>query len=381
MYVPARYLYHSDYFRIRKLLGADKEVIAGEIERNLRQVLKLAVGFVPFYKRAVRLSAAELSHEPAMQLLQRFPYINKAQVMDCQRDFLDERLDPRSLHYVTSEGSSGEGIGVWRTKRLADIEKAFYAHVWGRLGFSFERARYLRMGADAANAAHEAPVNIIGNRILLSPRHVTESNKAAILSALNEFRPQFVHAYPSAAAGLSELISAGELNFQLEGVLLASEPATPRQLVSVERLFRCPISISYGLTERTNLAFADCRRAQIGEYRFEPLYGITENRWDKGHAEIVGTSCWNDVMPLIRYRTDDFGVIDGSGTCAAIDGRGNEFLVDRSGNPVPGLLITIDAATWEDVRLCQVCQSKPGAITLLVVARRGVLQQERKKIF
>ncbi len=379
-YVPARLLYHADYFRVRELLAGSADAIAAEAAQRLRHVLSVAVGSVPFYRRTVKLSAAELAHEPVHQLLERFPFVEKAQVMECQRDFLDERVDTRKLHYATSEGSSGQGIGVWRTKRLSDIEKAFYTHEWGKLGFTFDKARYLRMGADARRLAHQSCSSISGNRLLVSPSHIFARHKSAIIAAMNEFRPQFVHAYPSAVAALAELIGPGDLDFRAQAVLLASEPATPQQLGLIERLFRCPISISYGLTERTNLAFATCRDGACGPFRFEPLYGVSENRWHNGRAEIVGTSCWNDVMPLIRYRTDDFAAIDAAGTCRAIDGRAHEFLFDRDGNKIPGLMIIIDSGAWDFIRLFQIRQQKPGAIRIFVVPKHGSLNAAQKKL-
>jgi len=217
-----------------------------------------------------------------------------------------------------------------------------------------------------------------GNRLMLSPYHVSEQHSAAISAAINRFRPEYVHAYPSSAAALAELLPANALEVQLKAVLLASEPATSAQLAAIRRLFRCPVSLNYGLSERTNLAFASCDRAGRPDYVFQPLYGWTENRVEDGHAEIVGTSLWNDVMPLIRYRTGDYGVIDARGRCFGIDGRTQEFLVDRSGRRIPGLAIVIDEATWDFVRLYQVRQWRAGEITLAVVPRHGSLSVSQR---
>jgi phenylacetate-CoA ligase len=213
---------------------------------------------------------------------------------------------------------------------------------------------------------------------MLSPYHVHEQHKAAIREAINRFQPEFVHAYPSSATALAELLQPGELDVKVKAVLLASEPAMPAQLASIRHLFGCPISLNYGLSERTNLAFADYGQRGLLDYVFQPLYGWNENRVEEGRAEIVGTSLWNDVMPLIRYRTGDYGAIDAHGRCATIDGRGQEFLIDRHGKRIPGLAIVIDEATWDFVRLYQVRQQRPGAITLVVVPRQGALSQEQR---
>lgn len=377
-YIPSRVLYHPDFFRVCALLQQDQAAIAEHARGRLRRILVHALEHVPFYRRTVRLSAAEAAHEPLDEVLAGFPYLSKETVMAQQRDFLDSRLDPEKLMYATSGGSSGQGIGLWRTKRLADIEKAFFSHEWGKLGFSFDKSRILRIGADARRLAHEEPARVVGNRLMLSPYHVHEQHKAAILDAIKRFRPDYVHGYPSSVTALSELLQPGELDVQVKAVLLASEPATPGQLASIRRLFRSPVSLNYGLSERTNLAFLQVDDTGASEYRFDALYGWNENRMDGERAEIVGTSLWNDVMPLIRYRTGDYGLIGADGRCPGIDGRGHEFLVDRSGKRIPGLSIVIDEVTWDFVRLYQVRQSKAGEITLAVVPRHGSLNDEQK---
>jgi len=377
-FLPARLLYHPDYFRVHALLACDEAGRAQEARRCLRRALVHALEYVPWYGHHVRLAAREAAYEPLDRVLACFPYLTKDEVMAHQRDFLDRRADPRKLLYATSGGSSGQGIGMWRSKRLADIEKSFFTHEWGRYGFSFDKARILRIGADARRLAHEPPTRVVGNRLMLSPYHVDAAHRAAILDAIRRFRPAFVHAYPSSAAALAELLGSADLDLQVRAVLLASEPATPAQLAAIRAAFRCPVSLNYGLSERTNLAFADYGETGLSAYRFQPLYGWSENRADEERLEIVGTSLWNDVMPLIRYRTGDYGAIDAQGRCPAIDGRGQEFLVDRSGRRIPGLAIVIDEATWDFVRLYQVRQRRPGEIVLAVVPRHGGLSADQR---
>jgi phenylacetate-CoA ligase len=377
-YIPSRVLYHADFFRVLEMLAQDKAAVDEHARQRLRAILVHALEHVPFYRRTVGLRAAEAANEPLDEVLAAFPYLTKDEVMAQQRDFLDSRLDPDKLMYATSGGSSGQGIGLWRTKRLGDIEKAFFTHEWGKRGFSFDKSRILRIGADARRLAHEEPVRVVGNRLMLSPYHIHDQHKAAIVDAIQRFRPEYVHGYPSSVTALAELVEPGALDVEVKAVLLASEPGTAAQIASIRRLFGCPVSLNYGLSERTNLAFLQADDAGMSDYRFEALYGWNENYVEGGRAEIVGTSLWNDVMPLIRYRTNDFGRIDADGRCAGIDGRGHEFLVDRSGKRIPGLAIVIDEVTWDFVRLYQVRQRKAGEITLAVVPRHGRLNDEQR---
>ncbi len=377
-YIPGRVLYHPAYFKVMKLLDADQQTIRAAADARLRHILTVACTHVPYYRETMKLSAAQLANESPRELLQRFPYLTKAEVMSRQRDFLDERLNPRFLNYVTSGGSSGQGIGLWRNKRLADIEKAFLTHEWGKTGFTFDKSMYLRIGADARRQAHEDPTRVIGNRLMLSPYHMAPKHRSHILTALNTVKPAYVHAYPSSASALAEIIRDSDLDFKVKAVFLVSEPVTQQQLAAIDGLFHAPASMSYGQSERTNLAFGGYQGGRYLPYRFEPLYAVNENRVEGASSEIIGTSLWNDVMPLIRYRTNDFGKIDANGVCEVIDGREQEFLIDRTGNRIPGLSVVIDEVTWDFVRLYQIQQKRPGAIRLAVVGKHGPLSAEQK---
>ncbi|MBV8033898.1 AMP-binding protein [Roseateles sp.] len=384
-FVPARLLYHPRHFEILALerrFAARPQERAAWVDAKLRALLTGALRHVPHYRDMVKLSEAELARAPAMELLQRFPVLEKAEVMAAQNRFLDERFKSPLMHYATSGGSSGEGIGLWRNKRLADIERAFFTFHWAPAGFSFDKARLLRIGADARAQAHEPPCRVVGNRLMLSPYHVNARHRDAIVAALRAFRPQCMHAYPSLAAALAELLQGMRPEDcgldALRGVVLASEPATAAQLATTHAAFGMPIIVNYGLTERTNIAFARYEPGRPLRYSFDALYGVSENRDWQGQPEIVGTSLWNDVMPLIRYATRDFGRIDAHGVCERLEGRAQEFLVDRNGAKLPGLSIVIDEVTWDFVRLYQVQQERPGAIRIAVVPRQAPLSDAQR---
>jgi phenylacetate-CoA ligase len=378
-FAPKRLLYHRDYFLVQQLLDAAPEVQAQAVQARLRHILQTAMTHVPFYRNTVPVRADDLAHAPLPDVLARFPLIDKTMVMDQQASFLDERVHRRFLLYATSHGSTGTGIGVWRNKREGDIEKAFYSREWGRLGFDFDKSRFLRIGYDAAQPLDAAPTWRQGNRLMLSPDHVQPRHLHRILREIRRFKPGFIHAYPSAALALAELIDSGghAVDWPMRGVLLGSEPASEAQLALIGRVFATPVSISYGLTERTNLAFALHTHGMTTPYQFQTLYGYTEKRCTNGVSEVVGTSLWNETMPLIRYCTADCAVIDAQGRCAAIEGRLQEYLLDRDGNRLPGLTIALEACAWDFITSCQLYQHQPGKVTLRVVPRRPLDHAER----
>ena len=232
--VPPRLLYHPDHFLILSLLKkreADGKLLQQIVAERLRLILSEAITYVPFYRESVQLTAAEIKRsENPVELLQFFPFLEKEMVMNQQDRFLSDRYRKKRIHYKTSGGSSGQGIGVWRNKRLADIEKAFFAWNVGRFGFSVERSRCVRIGADARRKAEEYPVWMLGTQLMLSPYHVNEQWRDEILLRLNEYKPEFINAYPSSMYELAKLVEAAQLDFRLQAVFLASEPALDYQL-------------------------------------------------------------------------------------------------------------------------------------------------------
>jgi phenylacetate-CoA ligase len=382
-WIPARVLYHPAYFDALSLLkqcDGDSHLLEKTVNSRLRFILREAVTNVPFYRESIKLSVDDIIKcDNPLELLHLFPFLEKETVMDQQDRFINDRYRGKRIYYVTSGGSSGQGIGLWRNKRLADIEKAFFAWERERLGFSVQRSRSLRIGANARRKAREYPLWKLGKQLMLSPYHVNEQWREEILIRLNEYKPEFIDAYPSSLYELTKLLEADQLDFQPRAIFLASEPVLDYQLVKIYDKFKVPISINYGLTERTNLAFAEYSEGLKSRYRMNPLYGYTENRLVHGQFEIVGTSLWNDVMPLIRYCTADFGLLSENSEIDEIDGRAQEFLVDKFGSRIPGLSIIIDEPTWDFVKYYQVTQSQPGVIKILLVPKRGALSEEQRK--
>jgi phenylacetate-CoA ligase len=129
--------------------------------------------------------------------------------------------------------------------------------------------------------------------------------------ALREFAPTLLCAYPTSLECLCRLLQQQELQLQIPCVLTSSEVLKREAWLLARDTLGCKIADYYGQAERVAFAYAFAPR----EYRFLPFYGYVELRpfkseqiADAGHGqlyEIVGTTFWNDLMPLVRYRTGD----------------------------------------------------------------------------
>jgi phenylacetate-CoA ligase len=226
----------------------------------------------------------------------------------------------------------------------------------------------------------EDPCTFTHDKLFISPYHFNEKWINTIYHSINTFKGQFIHAYPSCFEYLADYMTEGLELERVKGIFLGSERITERQLELARQVCPdAPVIFWYGLSERTNLAWGQYINGHI-QYRFDPVYGYTEAYIDEsGRSEIVGTSYWNDVMPLIRYRTQDFAQIE-NGIMNQLEGREQEFLITKQGTKIPGFTIVIDKFTWDYVEIFQVVQNEKGKVEFHLKPKKSYTEEVGMRI-
>jgi phenylacetate-CoA ligase len=151
-----------------------------------------------------------------------------------------------------------------------------------------------------------------GGRVMVFSSNVLMRETVAdYAKALSEFRPKLLCAYPTSLECLCRLLQERGMHLEIPCVLTSSEVLKREAWTLARDTLGCDVADYYGQAERVAFAYAFAPR----EYRFLPFYGHVELRQfkseqiaDAGHGqlyEIIGTTFWNDHMPLVRYRTGD----------------------------------------------------------------------------
>lgn len=369
--MPARAAYSRSYFEVTKLLenaerGEDISLALGE---RLACVLRIALTQVPYYRElGLAIEPGDVDAHNAHEVLRSFPYLTKNDIMRDPEALIAEPHSPGRLYRVRTGGSTGRPVRLYRSRFDQSAEAAFIHRGWGKAGYS-RKARVARIGAEGAKPLDREPASRWGNRLLVSPNHVNERWVTRIFDQLRQFAPEFIHSYPSGFEYLAEHMSRSGLTLpSLKAIFLASEAVSGRPLHLAETAFpSVPVVFHYGLSERTNLAWGRWDGETVS-YLVESAYGYSENRvhgW--GGQEIVGTSYWNEVMPLIRYRTQDFGEIR-DGVLQSIEGREQDYLTTRMGTKVPGICIDL-GLLLDYVHGVQIVQQRAGNLEFRIVPR------------
>lgn len=350
------------------------EEIAAYQLKQLRQVLMQAGAHCPYYEKRFARAGFKAERLLATEDLEGCPMLTKQDLLEHLPDMVSTALPQKDRLYITTGGSTGVPVGFYLHKGVSrPKEQAYLEAQWSRGGwFPGARLAVIR-GHVTTDKAQGQITSYDATRdwLMLSSYHLTAERLPEYLEALAKFRPDLLHAYPSAALQLAEFLerSGRSWNLPLKGLLCGSERLTIPQKRLLERVFQCRVYRWYGHSERAVLA-AEGRRSEL--FYFWPTYGFVEFGPPDadGLCEVIGTSFHNLVMPLIRYRTGDYVRLadparDGEleypwAAASAVEGREQEFLVSGQGRRISLTAFNMHDAVFDDLYAVQFVQDSQG---------------------
>jgi phenylacetate-CoA ligase len=387
-WVPRPLIYGSTFRRVRAQIAATERLPAAELaawqNARLAELVRHAYARVPYYRRVMDERGVRPEHVRTPADLRLLPLLTKEDVRE-QGDALLARGLPRAgRERVATGGTSGVPLSLWIDRGRSSIEWGFMTWQWQMAGYRVgDRRAVLRgnlVSGAARGRAHEW--HPLLDELVLSTFHLSSATLPAYLAALARYRPVFLHAYPSSAETLAQLLDAvpAAERPRFRGLLLGSENLYPAQRELLERAFGCRAFAYYGHTEKC-LMGAGCERSD--DYHLFPQYGVLEVLDASGRAvgpggtgTIVGTGFMNRVMPFLRYATDDLGTVaEGPCPCGRayprltrIEGRWEgEKLYGLGGRVFSMTALNTHGGAFERVLRFQIRQEKVGAATVLVV--------------
>lgn len=338
----------------------------------------IAAGKAPFYAARFAERGVVPSKFDSLEQLSDYPLLTKEDVIQHREEMLNPEFDAKQRLYITTGGSSGVPVGFYLQKGVSrPKEQAYLEAQWSRRGYRpGDRVAVIRGGVTSSRSRGGISYyDATRNWLILSSYHLTPERLPEYLAALNAFRPQHLHAYPSAVLMLARgMEQAGmKLGFSLTSILCGSEKLPRESQAYLERTLGARVFHWYGHSERVVLA-AQGRTSD--RLHFWPTYGFVEfgEPDSDGHREIIGTSFHNHVMPLIRYRTGDFVKLTEAGTDGGeaslrgwptveeVVGRGYEFLVSGTGRRISLTAINMHDGIFDGLLAVQFRQRRAGEV-------------------
>ncbi len=402
--LPMRVRLGRRYRRFRKLLrqseGWTRQQLLDYQYVRLKRTLSRAYEQIPYYRRKFDRHGVRPEHLRAPEDMARFPTLTKQEVKENYPDLVARDV-PAWKHLVTTTGgSTAEPMRFVQVKGLTrSKEKAFIWDGWARVGYR-PRSRCVQLkGRSVARPDRDIywQYEPIDNFLEMDSNYLTDRNLPLYLEQIHRFGPEFIIGYVSSIYLLARwLRDHPEARVpRVKAVMLASENVYPWQRAMIEEVFGCRVFSHYGHSEMVLLG-SECELST--DLHFYPQYGFLEMLDQQGQpvreegqvGELVGTSFHNPVMPFIRYRTQDYGVV-GPPACPecgreypilkAVEGRLQEFIVTADGRLISICVMgAAHFAELDKVSKTQYYQDTPGRLVFRVVPRPGYTPADRERI-
>lgn len=309
----------------------------------------------PFYAKRFAEAGVKPETFESLEQLAAYPMLTKRDIIMHRDQMVSGEASQRLA--MTTGGSSGVPVSFFLHKGISrPKEQAYLEATWARVGYQpGDRVAVIRGGVTSSRAdGRISSFDATRNWLVLSSYHLTPERLPEYVAELNRFRPQHLHAYPSAALMLMQM--GVKLDFKLTSLLCGSEKLNIEAQRQLEDHFGAPVMHWYGHSERAALA---AQRAGSPGLHFWPAYGFVEfGKADaEGNREIIATSFHNHVMPLIRYRTGDLWSPGNQ-----VIGRDYEFLISRTGRRISLTAMNMHDDIFDGLMAVQFHQHEPGVV-------------------
>lgn len=297
--------YYQLPFRERKLIA----------QKKLVSMIQFAQQKVPYYKdllKKIHFDTAKLAKDIAY--LKDIPYLNKNIIREQKGRLFSDSLENVQHHVRKTGGSTGLACTLYYDQIALDYSAAIT--LYSRL--SVHKKQHMselhfacRFPTKPAfkDRVYENVKEWAMNRSNIFFDALHEEMLEEIWQTLKKRKPYLVHAHPSTIYALACYVHKkygkvkGFTIFESSGELLEHYMRD-----KIAKTFNCKVVDRYGLAELGVVAYeTHFLNKKLFVYDSE-VWPENENSTEEA-SEIIFTSLRNQLMPLIRYRTGDLGLL------------------------------------------------------------------------
>jgi phenylacetate-CoA ligase len=370
------------------------DLLAYQIQQ-LRKILISSSQYVPYYRQIFNDQGITAQDIQTLADLKKIPILNKDTLRKNWQQFIDQRFKKKYLVTVHTSGTTGSPLTIFCTPEIRQRNYAFFDRFLEDVGIPYKGRRATMGGRVIMHPDYMKPpfwrYSCFQKNLLLSIFHLTDTSIPTYVEKLKRFKPDYLDAYPTSLYVLSKfaLDHHIDLSEMAKGITTSAEKLQPEHRKIIESVFKLSIYDQYGSAEMC-IFVAQCKK---GKYHIHSDYGIIEFLTEEGQpakpgetAELICTGLINPVMPMIRYRIGDWGVLSSSGCdCGSsfpvmdeIIGRSDDFIITPDGRKVSRM-----GRVFYDypVQQVQYIQRSVDSLDVYIVKGNGFSQASEEKAY
>lgn len=314
---------------------------------KLRKMIRYAKQFVPYHSKALnKISPSKLCEIGDMA---RLPFTSKTSIKAHPEKFLSGEQF-RLLTKKTTGGSTGEPVTIWKTSEAMarELASTWRGYLWAGIDIGDRQGRFWGVPFGTADRYRAKLTDFVTNRRRCSAFSFDEESLSRYTKMLSAFKPTYFYGYVSMITEYAEYFKKNAISppFNLKCIIATSEVLTASHRNLLEYIFSTRVFNEYGCGELGSVAH-ECEMGSMHimaeNMIVEVMHG--DRVCQPGEiGELVITELNNRAMPLIRYRTGDFGSLS-TKQCACgrtlpiiehIAGRAYDIIENKNGRMFHG---------------------------------------------
>lgn len=328
--------------------------------------------------------------EDTESFVRTLPIVSSEELAANPARFTSDEANGRNSYWTTTGGSGRNPTSICLCNSSYGVEWKHMHHIWRSCGVPYLRRRDLKLTFRGYHLREGELVRFdpIYNELSVDPFQLNDVNFGKFLGLVRRHKVSCLHGYPSLISLFMERLKARGEGFPVNLIFLGSEGASAELKHAMADFFNARVISWYGQTEKVSLAYdADAS----GQFVNFSSYGYTWilNPDENGVGEIIGTTFVNRAMPLVNYRTGDYGRIqpqnrireDGSALQVLVIDRlqgrwGKDFVYRSKGDKIPTSAINLHDGIQQKIVFYQIEQNEYGKIEVKVLPKQGFREDE-----
>ncbi len=379
LYERSPYLKHLRY--LDKSQYYDFEIIKNKQWESIKKLLDHSYKNTNFYKEGFDKAGVHPNDIKTWDDYCQIPFLTKDDVRNHNGNLFAENFD-KYINFYTS-GSTGIPIEGYRDKRCNEFKRAcgLRSSLWS--GYELGERVYCLYGNPDKKLSLRVNLRrkLLTREKFLNTLDLSEASMMEFANLLRREPPSLLWGHAHNMYIFAKFLEKqGIEDIQPKGMYSAGMVLHDWERNQVEKVFNCKFQDRYGC-EEIGLIAAECKQQEGLHINTDDLYVEFLDKDGNPAAPgepgtIVITDLNNYVMPFIRYKMNDVGILaDKSCSCGRtqpliqkLEGRVADFLLTPEGHAISGISLTDHfGASIPGVAQIQLIQNKIDLLNLNIV--------------
>ena len=370
-----------------------------QIEK-FKLLLRHCIDNVPYYQQIFREKNLSINDFNKIEDLSKLPFLTKTKIRENRQNLVAKNISENRYKKNSTSGSTGESLFFYSDKQAETTKAALNLRnfEWMKINFFCKQLWIWGSPFDIrrSKAIYQfIKANLIRKK-MISSYFLEDKNIEKILNTINQYKPEFIGAYPSHMQYISNHHQRMEMNHFPKVIQLSGEKLYSEQRRDIQQCFKSDIYDYYGARDGSLIAH-ECEKHTgqhvLNENVIVEIIDAEEKTINNGKGEIVITDLHNYCMPFIRYKIGDLAKITKNDKCDCgrqltlveeIIGRKFDIINFPNGNSVGGTFWSLLMKNWKGIKTFRVVQTSKYSILIYFVEdlffTKSILIDIKKKI-